>query len=231
MKLPMDEMKTIFGMKGLCFRCTEQSHRSRECKGKMTCKECYKSHPTCLHRDTRQSDKIIKAHITETPNNSPTQSQPQTNSHAISAQVTLCDSLESYHGKSTMIVPVYVSHRSKPDEEHLTYAIIDTQSDTTFILREKTHELDISGTNTELLLSTLSAEDEIVSSCTIEGLVIRGYDSDQKILLPATFTRNIMPAARSHIPTRETAMKWPHLHQIANALMPISDWYCVAHRI
>ena len=122
-----------------------------------------------------------------------------------------------------MIVPVYVSHRSKPDEEHIIYAMIDTQSDTTFILREKTQELDISGTNTELLLSTLSAEDEIVSSCKIEGLVIRGYDSDKKIPLPTTFTRDIMPAARSHIPTRETAMKWPHLHKIANALMPISD--------
>ena len=223
MKLPMDERKTFFSMKGLCFRCTEQGHRSRECKGKMTCKECDKSHPTCLHGDTKHSDKIIEAHITETPNNSPKQSQPQTNSHVISAHVSFCDSSESYCGKSTMIVPVYVSHRSKPDEEHLIYAMIDTQSDTTFILREKTQELDISGTNTELLLSTLSAEDEIVSSCKIEGLVIRGYDSDKKIPLPATFTRDIMPAARSHIPTRETAMKWPHLHKIANALMPISD--------
>ena len=189
----------------------------------MTCKECDNSHPTCLHGDTKQLAKILKARITETPNNSPPQSQPQTNSHVISAHVSFCDSPESYCGKSTMIVPVYVSHRSKPDEEHLIYAMIDTQSDTTIILRENTQELDISGINIKLLLSTLSAEDEIVSKGKIEGLVIRGYDSDKKIPLPATFTCDTMPAAWSHIPTRETAMKWPHLHKIANALMPISD--------
>lgn len=35
--------------------------------------------------------------------------------------------------KSTMIVPVYVSHVDSPNREVLTYAMLDTQSDTCFV--------------------------------------------------------------------------------------------------
>ena len=36
--------------------------------------------------------------------------------------------------KSSMIVPVWVSHEKTPEKEILTYALLDTQSDTSFIL-------------------------------------------------------------------------------------------------
>ena len=53
--------------------------------------------------------------------------------------------------------------------------------------------------------------------------MVYGHDSDSKIQLPITFTREIMPANRSHIPTPELAQCWPHLERISDQLMPLPD--------
>ena len=42
-------------------------------------------------------------------------------------------------------------------------------------------------------------------------------------LLPDTYTRNIMPANRAHIPTPEVARLWPHLEHQANLIPPLQD--------
>ena len=75
----------------------------------------------------------------------------------------------------------------------------------------------------KLRLSTMHAENKVVDSSKIQGLMVRGYNSSSKLPLPSAFARNIMPANRSHIPTPETARKWPHLQGIADELMPLSD--------
>ena len=41
-----------------------------------------------------------------------------------------------------MIVSVWLSSSKKPEEEVLVYATLDTQSDSTFILKETCDELD-----------------------------------------------------------------------------------------
>lgn len=122
-----------------------------------------------------------------------------------------------------MIVPVYVSHRDKPDQERLVYALLDTQSDTTFILEDTYRELGLSGTTVKLLLSTMYAENQVVESHKVRDLVVRGFNNELKIPLPDTFTRNIMPADRSHIPTPEVANAWPYLKPIASEIMPLQN--------
>ena len=113
--------------------------------------------------------------------------------------------------KSTMIVPVYISHIDNPENEKLIYALLDTQSDTSFVLEDTCNSLELSGTSVKLLLSTMHAENRLVDSRKVKGLVVRGHDSDIRIPLPECFTRNIMPANRSHIPTPEMTLNWPHL--------------------
>ncbi|CAC5387607.1 unnamed protein product [Mytilus coruscus] len=110
-----------------------------------------------------------------------------------------------------------------PENERLVYALLDTQSDTTFVLDETRRALGLSETDVKLSLSTMHAENHIVDSRKIKGLMVRGFDSEVKIPLPNVFTRTIIPANRSHIPTAEMARRWSYLEHIAEKLMPVRD--------
>ena len=126
-------------------------------------------------------------------------------------------------GKSSMIVPVYLSHQDRPESEVLVYALLDTQSDTTFIHDDICDELGLEGSKTKLLLSTMFAENKAIECKCLTGLQVRGHDSQEIVPLPTTYTRNIIPANRSHIPTPEMADKWSHLKPIVNKLMPLGS--------
>ena len=122
-----------------------------------------------------------------------------------------------------MIVPVWVSHEKTPEKEILTYALLDTQSDTSFILDDTKDALGLQGTKTQLLLSTMSVKNQVINTTCFTGVRVRGYDSAELIPLPTVLSRNIIPVNRTHIPTPETANRWPHLKPIASKLMPPSD--------
>ena len=47
--------------------------------------------------------------------------------------------------KCSMILPLYLSHRDSPEKEILIYALLDTQSDTTFILQDSCSALGLTG--------------------------------------------------------------------------------------
>ena len=110
--------------------------------------------------------------------------------------------------------------KDNPESEKLDYALLDSQSDTTFILESTCGDQGLSGTKVKLRLSTMHAENWVVDSSKIQGLMVRGYNSSSKLPLPSAFTGNIMPANRSHIPMPEMARKWPHLQGIPDELMP-----------
>lgn len=59
--------------------------------------------------------------------------------------------------KNSMTTSVYVSHSDRSDQERLVYVLLDTQSDTTFILEDTYRKLGLSGTEVKLLLSTMDA--------------------------------------------------------------------------
>ena len=69
----------------------------------------------------------------------------------------------------------------------------------------------------------MSAEDMPVQSDNVRGLAVRGFDSDVKVSLPSVYSRSIMPANRSHIPTAQMTRNWPYLQRLNDKLMPISD--------
>ncbi|XP_040928808.1 uncharacterized protein LOC114866078 isoform X1 [Betta splendens] len=80
--------------------------------------------------------------------------------------------------------------------------------------------------NTEqvrLKLSTMSSKGTIVVCKRLNGLQIRGLDSSKKVTVPTAYTREFIPANRTHIPTPETAQAWPHLEHIAAHMAPQKD--------
>ena len=206
-QLSIEQRKEFIKEKKLCFACLRSGHRAKECRARLTCKTCKKMHATCLHGDTKPGKDP------KSMENTPT----VTVSHASrSSKANNCR-------QCSMIVPVWLSHVSSPDER-LVYALLYTQSDTSFILQETCDKMGLHGTNVKLMLSTMTAENTVIDSNKMRGLQVRGYDSDLKISLPVVFRRDVMPANRRHIPTPETALKWPHLNKIADKLRPIEDF-------
>ena len=205
----MEERKGIIKDNGLCFGCLEKGHRSKLCKQRKTCTTCGREHPTSLHGDVKKPNKPEK------------KDDNKANSESKEARVSHLNDTGT-GSKCSMIIPVWGSHRERPQEERLIYALLDTQSDTTFILKKTYDALGVDSPNTKLFLSTMLSKNQAIESQKIAGLMVRGYDSDKKIPLPVAFTREIMPANRSHIPTPEVAKRWPHLERISDKLMPLA---------
>jgi hypothetical protein len=53
--------------------------------------------------------------------------------------------------------------------------------------------------------------------------MVRGHNSSNRIKIPVSYTRPVIPADRSNIPTQEIAKKWPHLEPIADELLELQD--------
>ena len=198
--LSVEEKKSFIFKQGLCFRCTEKGHIAKDkvCTRPMKCSICLKGHPGCFH-GIRFTGKEGESYSTK-------------GSLTGTSKKGLC--------KCSMIVPVWVSHKNNPKHEILTYAMLDTQSDTTFILEKTSKELNVCGKETALILSTMTDDKKRVKAHKFDGLCVRAYNNDIKIDLPETYSRKSIPANRDHIPTAEMANLWPHLSKLADELMP-----------
>ena len=124
---------------------------------------------------------------------------------------------------SSLIVPVWLSHKEDPSHKLLVYSLLDDQSDTTFIAKETLCQLGVQGHQTQLLLSTMHGKDSAISSEKVNGLLVQGYKGQVTIALPSTFSADTIPARREQIPTPEAALTWSHMKKIAGQLMPYRD--------
>lgn len=195
-----NKLKFVKG-NSLCFGCLRKGHMSSDCKKRLTCATCNKNHPTCLHEERSHKKPEEKKRSEE---------QEPTNVR----RTTSCTSQGASTASTSMIVPVWLSSLSKPDKEVLVYAILDTQSDATFILKETCDELNAETQPTKLRLSTITSQDSLVENQRVSSLQVRGYNSDVKICIPVAFTSTSIPADEEHIPTKEIAKNWEHLRSM-----------------
>jgi hypothetical protein len=212
------EEKVAFVQKNsLCFGCLTAGHFSKTCRQRLKCETCSKRHPTSMH----SPDAIT--------NDSNKSASKGSKSHSVDSQKVKVEIPQNHvshfvqdsaSSKSTMIVPVYVSHVSDPSTEILVYALLDTQSDTCFVSDHTLSSLNVQGTDTTLCLSTMTAENVTLGSRRVTGLSIRGFQHEDSISLPPVYSRDAIPCLRDCIPTPEMTHSWPHLHSIANKLMP-----------
>ena len=63
-----------------------------------------------------------------------------------------------------MIVPVRLSHMNSADERLVYALILDTQSDTSFILPDTCSRIELQETSVKLGLSTMTAENTVIDS-------------------------------------------------------------------
>ncbi|XP_045065112.1 uncharacterized protein LOC123482227 [Coregonus clupeaformis] len=221
-----ERVKFVQGMK-LCFGCLKPGHRSKECENRRICDTCEKGHPTCLH-DNRSKERGMSTRTggerESDKSREGTTDRSQERVTKPPREVTSNRVIQNVKGTHTSsVIPVWLSTTSKPNHEVLVYALLDTQSDTTFILEETAKVLHTKNEPVQLKLSTMSSRNTVVPSRRLTDLQIRGFYSNKIIYLPVTYSREFIPANRDHIPTPETAKAWSHLEHIADEIAPLQS--------
>ncbi|XP_032363653.1 uncharacterized protein LOC116677092 [Etheostoma spectabile] len=198
----------------LCYGCVKPGHSAKECRHRHTCDVCKGRHPTCLHDENyrTQVGRERPLSIVNTASNTADET---------TAAMALNVTREGQSCNTSMIVPVWVSSAANPSQEQLVYALLDTQSDSTFIENEVSKELQADAYPVKLKLTTMLGENMIMKSERVSGLRVRGYNSCFHIDLPPSYTKDCIPVNRDHIPTHETAKQWPHLTTISDKIPPL----------
>lgn len=191
----------------LCFGCLKAGHHSKNCERRSVCETCKGKHPTCLHEDRPKKERTEFKETRETPVEA-------------TANGVVQHKRNSY---TSTVVPVWLSTTNNPKHEVLVYALLDNQSDTTFILQDRAEALDTKKEPVQLRFSTMSSKGTVIQCQKLTGLQVRGYNETKKIALPATYTREFIPANLSHVPMPETAKSWPHLEHLAGEISPLHD--------
>ena len=187
----------------LCFSCLNGGHISRNCRNKRTCEVCRGGHPTNMHRPPVQPDEEV-----------------------LTVPSTVCASSSrsvNTARKSSMVLPVRVSHCNNPERGVTLYVMIDSQSDSSFITDEAAEALGLRGVETHLSLSTMTADGKVVRCNRYRGLEVQGIAGGPKITLPSVFSRRKIPINYNHIPCPEMVEKWPHLTKLRDKIAPRID--------
>ena len=201
------ERKNFFFKNHLCLGCCCNGHVIANCKHRLKCNECSRLHPTCLHIKKNEDNGKEKGKGEEKEN--------------LSNCINVCPLLDQDGGTdNAMIVPVWVRRTDEPSKEFLQYAILDDQSNVSFISKNLCNRLGVQGPSTELLLSTMQESKVRVQSNRIRGLEVLDYQRELVVKLPVLFMRNGIPSNRSQIPRPEVAAQWEHLRVIADKMMP-----------
>ena len=206
-KMLVDRKKYIRENK-LCYGCFKTGHVYKFCRKKSTCITCGKKHHTLLHEESVNANAVVH----KSANNKPDASTGTTiTSHRVN--------MEEDQVSTSMIVPVWVSSEREPLNEVLTYALLDTQSDSSFVLDSVANSLMINQQPVRLKLATMTSS-SIIDSNVVNNLQIRGMNHSTSIKLNKCYTRDFIPVDHSHIPTKNTAESWSHLqpmsHQMSN---------------
>ncbi len=209
-KSPKERREFIIS-KGICFRCLETGHISKRCPKRCAeCKTCGGKHQTILCGDYEKLFPKEESR-TNTEQKSQIPDAAATVSHTISGKTNVF--------RTTMIVPVYLSTDHK---QVLTYAMLDTQSDATFINRDIGDALGAPCTDVSLCLTTMSGSSTREAQ-RFTDLKIRSPMSNITIDMPAAYAIDDIPITKDHIPSAETAQRWDHLSHLTTEMMPLQD--------
>ena len=122
----------------------------------------------------------------------------------------------------TMIVPVYVSTKQQPTHEVLTYAMIDSQSDTSFITDSIAENLKAKSDDVNLSIMTMCSTTDVACK-KYQGLQVRGMNASTIVTLPSMYGRDDIPSDISQVGTKETTLNHSHLHQIQHQVPSLQD--------
>ena len=187
---------------GICFKCLSGDHQANVCERKIRCGIC---------GDNRNLSLLHKEKLHSTQNDS----------EAVNAR---CTSVCNINGGASCskILLVDVLSKITTDSPHRVYAIIDEQSNSSFISSELADELGADGPREKYYLSTSTSEHETKYGRRVPGVYIRSLNGIELDIPTLVEFQSILRDKRE-ILTPETTARFPHLKQIAGEITPLDD--------
>ena len=204
----LDHKKKIEVLKnnGVCFSCLRRGHKAKFCKQRLKCDVCMRKHPTTLHEERNVGE--------------PNGAADGQDSNEEATASSFCNRNETAeHCYASPIVPARLSHVSAPEKSVVVYALLDEQSDATFVLTDVLRRLNVKGSDVDLRLSTMHGSD-VMRTQLVDGLRVQCLKGDVMIDLPRVYASDNIPAKRNQIPTQEMAMKFGCFKRIAKDILP-----------
>ena len=189
-----------------CNRCLSADHYLAKCTRDWKCGVCKSSsHHTLLHRAKGG------------PSGETT--PPKAVSQLLNSTCTdtITDAQSRLFCKT---VPVWISTSHNPRKEFLTYALLDDQSNKTYVTSRMLNKIGVEKEKSTLKISTMTSVDKKVHCDSTPSLRIRGFYSSDRIQLPRTYARSTIPCAISDIPTYENISGIQHLSGISKYIPP-----------
>ena len=91
-----------------------------------------------------------------------------------------------------------------------TYAFLDSGSNTSFCTEALQNQLNVSGSSTNLPLTTIQGENTPVQ-CSLVSLVVSDLNDMNHVDLPMVYSRPSLPISPDAIGKEEDIHRWPHL--------------------
>lgn len=208
----LPDRKKFLREKGLCFACYDQGHRSSGCAQRRTCKKCSRRHPTGLHDD---NFRLIPAASKQQSSSPPQQEDRTVNAHCEMNEAA-CNAAGI--DKTVSAVPIVPVRLRSAESEVITYAMLDTCSTGSFVLKDIAASLGVKGADTRLMVKTVNGT-KLHDTEVLNGLVVTDVNGDNILQLPKVFTKEDLSTCED-VPTPELAYRWEHLKRIATNLPP-----------
>ena len=106
------------------------------------------------------------------------------------------------------VIPMKVRARNS-DQRVITYAFLDSSSNSSFCTESLMKQLRISGQQVKISLSTLEKKNSIANSFLVRYLLVFDLDENEWVSLLTLHTRLEIPVCSNDIPTQEDVDQWP----------------------
>ena len=199
--------------KHLCINCLVPGHFVQDCPKRSFCRVegCAKKHSTFLHekQSPPKPSSIDKENPTSNQGQVTSPSKTQAKNGYVKSESFQVSS-DSVVGMS--IVPVKVSVKGQ-DKKVLTYAFLDSGSNTSFCTEDLLKKLNAKGERATLSLTTMGKSNETIE-CSFVNLEVSDIGNQNLIELPMVYSRPSLPVSTAAIGTQEDVNRWPHLKGI-----------------
>lgn len=126
-----------------------RGHVAKQFTETVKCDKCNKPHATILHFECKK-DKVSENKSLERTER---ESKEDTVKTRVAIRVSVCHASDSLdETTSSLILPVFVSHKDNSNKRMITYAVLDDQIDSFFVTTKVCKELDVSGPETLIKL-------------------------------------------------------------------------------
>lgn len=132
-------------------------------------------------------------------------------------------SVDNPYRLMSMTIPVWVSSNKEPDKQILTYANLDSGSDSCYITNEIANQLTCDKKPIKLPMSTMTHKNFHLDTVATDDLIIKGYNCHKNVRLPMVYATEQIPAKYESIPKADAVAQWPHLKEVTEHMTREAD--------